>query len=38
MILRKKPGCYEIPFDGIDDSGDNYECWEVKSPAENPES
>jgi RNA polymerase sigma-70 factor, ECF subfamily len=38
MILRKKRGCYEIPFEGIDDSGDNYECWEVKSPAENPES
>jgi RNA polymerase sigma-70 factor (ECF subfamily) len=38
MILRKKRGCYEIPFDSIDDSGDNYERWEVKSPAENPES
>ena len=38
MILRKKRGCYEIPFYGIDDSGDNYECWELKSPAENPES
>src|SRR6202451_850350 len=38
MILRKKRGCYEIPFEGIDDSGDNYECLEVKSPAENPES
>jgi RNA polymerase sigma-70 factor, ECF subfamily len=38
MILRKKRGCYEIPFDGIDDSGDNYERWEVKSPAESPES
>jgi RNA polymerase sigma-70 factor (ECF subfamily) len=38
MILRKKRGCYEIPFDGVDDSGDNYERWEVKSPAENPES
>jgi RNA polymerase sigma-70 factor, ECF subfamily len=37
MILRKKRG-NEIPFEGIDDSGDNYECWEVKSPAENPES
>jgi RNA polymerase sigma-70 factor (ECF subfamily) len=38
MMLRKKRGCYEIPFDGIDDSGDNYKCWEVKCPAENPES
>jgi RNA polymerase sigma-70 factor, ECF subfamily len=38
MILRKKRGCYEIPFDGVDDSGDNYERWEVKSPAEDPES
>ena len=38
MILRKKRGCYEIPFDGTDDSGDNYECWEPRCPAENPES
>jgi len=38
MILRKKRGCYEIPFDGVDDSGDNYERWEATSPAENPES
>lgn len=38
MMLRKKRGCYEIPFDGIDDSGGNYECREVRSPAENPES
>jgi RNA polymerase sigma-70 factor (ECF subfamily) len=38
MILRKKRGCYEIPFDGVDDSGDNHERWEAKSPAENPES
>ena len=38
MILRKKRGCYEIPFDGIDDSGENSECWRVKSPAENPET
>jgi RNA polymerase sigma-70 factor (ECF subfamily) len=38
MILRKKRGCYEIPFDGIDDSGDNYERWEIRSPAESPES
>jgi RNA polymerase sigma-70 factor (ECF subfamily) len=38
MILRKKRGCYEIPFEGIDDSGDNYERWEPRSPAENPES
>jgi RNA polymerase sigma-70 factor, ECF subfamily len=38
MILRKKRGCYEIPFEGIDDSGDNYKRWELASPAENPES
>jgi RNA polymerase sigma-70 factor (ECF subfamily) len=38
MILRKKRGCYEMPIDGIDDSGDNYERREVESPAENPES
>jgi RNA polymerase sigma-70 factor, ECF subfamily len=38
MMLRKKRVRYEIPFDGIDDSGDNYERWELKSPAENPES
>jgi RNA polymerase sigma-70 factor, ECF subfamily len=38
MILRKKRGCYEMSFYGIDGSGDNYECWEVKSPSEDPES
>ena len=38
MILRKKRDCYEIPFDGIDDSGDTYERWELRSPAESPES
>jgi RNA polymerase sigma-70 factor (ECF subfamily) len=38
MILRKRRGCYEIPFYGTGDLGDNYECREVKSPAENPES
>ena len=38
MILRKKRGCYEIPFDDTDDSGDKYECWELRCPAENPES
>jgi RNA polymerase sigma-70 factor, ECF subfamily len=38
MILRKKRGCYEVSFDGIDDSGDNSERREVKSPAEDPES
>jgi RNA polymerase sigma-70 factor (ECF subfamily) len=38
MILRKRRGCYEIPFDGIDDSGDSYERWEPRSPAESPES
>jgi RNA polymerase sigma-70 factor, ECF subfamily len=38
MILRKKRGCYEISFGGIDDSGDNYERWELRSPAESPES
>jgi RNA polymerase sigma-70 factor (ECF subfamily) len=38
MMLRKKRGCYEVPFEGSDDSGENYERWEAKSPAENPES
>src|ERR1700723_3288369 len=38
MILRKKRGWREISFDGVDDSGDTYECWEVRCPAENPES
>ena len=38
MILRKKRGFYEIPFEAIDDSGESHECWEVKCPAENPES
>jgi RNA polymerase sigma-70 factor, ECF subfamily len=38
MILRKKRGCYEIPFGGTGDSGDNYECWELRCRAENPES
>ena len=38
MMLRKKRGCYEIPFDGSEDSSENYERWELKSPAENPES
>jgi RNA polymerase sigma factor (sigma-70 family) len=37
MILRKKRVWCEIPFDGIDD-GDNHKHWEVRSPAENPES
>ena len=38
MMLRKKRVCCEIPFEGFDDSGDTYERWEIKSPAENPES
>jgi RNA polymerase sigma-70 factor (ECF subfamily) len=38
MLLRKKRGFYEIPFEAIDDSGDSHECWEVKCPAEDPES
>src|ERR1700722_1539720 len=38
MILRKKRGCYKIPFDGTDDSGGNHECWEPRCPAENPEN
>jgi len=38
MMLRKKRVCQEIPFEGIDDSGNNYERWEAKSPAEDPES
>ena len=37
-ILRKKGRRYEIPLDGNNDSGDDYKCWEIKSPAENPES
>ena len=38
MMLRKKRGCREISFEGADDSGENYGRWEVKSPAESPES
>ena len=38
MILRRKRGGYEIPLDGTDDSGDNYERSEVRSAAEDPES
>jgi RNA polymerase sigma-70 factor, ECF subfamily len=38
MVLRKKRGFYEIPFDSGDDSGDNCGCWEPMCPAENPES
>jgi RNA polymerase sigma-70 factor, ECF subfamily len=38
MILRRKRGGYEIPLDGTDDSGDNYERSEVRSTAEDPES
>ena len=38
MMLRKKRVRYEIPFEGIDDSGGTHECWEAKSPAESPES
>jgi RNA polymerase sigma-70 factor, ECF subfamily len=38
MMLRKKRGCQEIPFEGIGGSGDNYELREPKSPAEDPES
>ena len=38
MILRRKRGGYEIPLDGTDDSGGNYERSEVKSAAEDPES
>jgi RNA polymerase sigma-70 factor (ECF subfamily) len=38
MILRRKRGCHEIPLDGSDDSGDNYERIEVKSAAEDPEA
>jgi RNA polymerase sigma-70 factor (ECF subfamily) len=30
--------CQEIPFEGIDSSGENYEPREAKSPAEDPES
>ena len=38
MVLRKRRRCCEITFEGIDDSGADYVRWEVKSPAENPES
>ena len=38
MMLRKKRVCQEIPFEGIDSSGENYEPREAKSPAEDPES
>jgi RNA polymerase sigma-70 factor (ECF subfamily) len=38
MMLRKKRVCQEISFEGTGSSGDNYEPWEVKSPAEDPES
>jgi RNA polymerase sigma-70 factor, ECF subfamily len=38
MILRKKRSCCEIPLDGTDEGGDNYERIEVKSSAEDPES
>ena len=31
MMLRKKRVCYEISFEGIHDSGDHYERWEVRS-------
>jgi RNA polymerase sigma-70 factor (ECF subfamily) len=38
MLLRKKRICYEISFDGIDNSDDNCKHWEIRCPAENPES
>ena len=38
MMLRKKRVCQEIPFEGIDGSGDNYEPREPKSPTDDPES
>jgi RNA polymerase sigma-70 factor, ECF subfamily len=38
MMLRKKRVCQEIPFEGIDRSGDNYDLREPKSPAEDPET
>jgi RNA polymerase sigma-70 factor, ECF subfamily len=38
MMLRKKRVCQEVPFEGIDGSGDNYEPREAKSPAEDPET
>jgi RNA polymerase sigma-70 factor (ECF subfamily) len=34
----RKPDLCRDSLDGIDDFGDDHECWEVKSPAENPES
>jgi RNA polymerase sigma-70 factor, ECF subfamily len=38
MLLRKKRICYEISFDGSDSSDDNCKHWEIRCPAENPES
>ena len=38
MMLRKKRVCQEIPFEGIDGSGENYEPREPRSPAEDPEA
>ncbi len=38
MMLRKKRVCQEIPFEGIDGSGGNYESREPKSPAADPET
>jgi RNA polymerase sigma-70 factor (ECF subfamily) len=38
MMLRKKRVCQEIPFEGIDGSGENYEPREPRSPAEDPET
>jgi RNA polymerase sigma-70 factor, ECF subfamily len=38
MMLRKKRVSQEIPFEGVDGSGDNYEAREAKSPAEDPET
>ena len=38
MLLRKKRICYEISFDGCDSSDDNCKHWEIRCPAENPET
>jgi RNA polymerase sigma-70 factor (ECF subfamily) len=38
MILRKKRCCYEVPLDGVGDSGDYFERRDVKSAAEDPET
>jgi RNA polymerase sigma-70 factor (ECF subfamily) len=38
MILRKKRGSFEISIDGTDENAGNFETWEPRSTAEDPES